>query len=90
LYHDTDSIKYIVDPEGYNVAEGSIVGNWEAEYTQHGFIEEFIGHAPKSYGQKFTNEQTTFKCKGLSTNLATERAASYEMIKSQEIGRAHV
>jgi hypothetical protein len=83
LYHDTDSIKYIVDEKGYNVNEGSIVGNWEAEYTEHGFIEEFIGHAPKSYGQKFTDNHTTFKCKGISTNLATENAASYKVIRKQ-------
>jgi hypothetical protein len=83
LYHDTDSIKYIVKPNEYNIPESDILGGWEPEDTEHGPIVEFVGTAPKTYGQRFQDGYKKFKCKGISTNYANERAANYDVLIDQ-------
>lgn len=69
LYHDTDSILYIYDPELYNIPVENVLGGWELE--THSPITEFVGVAPKTYGfriQEGSSVQDTIKCKGFPLN----------------------
>lgn len=51
LYHDTDSIIYARDPQGYNIPLGHYLGEWEDE-TGGDPIVGFVSTGPKSYAYK--------------------------------------
>ena len=52
LYHDTDSIIYIWQPDAYNIPVSDTLGEWEVEKcdSKHGGLRAFVGVGPKSYG----------------------------------------
>ena len=85
LYHDTDSIVYLYDPNEYNIPESDVWGKWSVEKfdTQNGGIREFVGLAPKSYGMKAENGVHYIKVKGLSLKLAHEDFLNFDVMKDQ-------
>jgi hypothetical protein len=85
LYHDTDSIVYIYDPNEYNIPESDVWGKWSVEKfdTKDGGIREFVGLAPKSYGMKANNGKHYVKVKGLSLKLAHEEFVNFAVMKHQ-------
>lgn len=52
IYHDTDSIIYERDPNGYNIAEGRYLGEWEDE-TGGQPITGFVSTGPKTYSYRY-------------------------------------
>ena len=85
LYYGTDSIIYIRDPDGYNIKEGSMLGEWEREDIdiQNGGIRSFAALAPKTYALKtWKNDQSVVKVKGLSLKGAHSELVNYEVIES--------
>lgn len=78
LMCDTDSIKYIDEPNGYNIKEGDCLGDWEDE----GPSEEFVALCPKSYGQKPLGQTPWFKCKGVNLRRAHEKIFNFEQAKN--------
>ena len=54
LGHDTDSLWYVVKPGGYEIPEGSQLGEWEPEeiFTGKYMITGVQGTGPKSYSMR--------------------------------------
>jgi hypothetical protein len=52
--NDTDSIIYIRDPNGYNIPEGNLLGEWETEKPckLNDGLKTFVGFGPKTYAFK--------------------------------------
>lgn len=90
LYHDTDSIIYIRDPQKYNIPESDVWGKWSVEKfdKQNGGIREFVGIGPKSYGLMAANGKNYIKVKGLSLKRAHEPILNFA--KMREIVLAHL
>lgn len=84
LMCDTDSIVYIKDPNGYNIPQGDMLGEWEVEKidSKNGGIRTFVGLGPKTYGIKTWNGVTSIKAKGLSLNLATSGAVNFDSMEA--------
>lgn len=72
IYCDTDSLVYINSPDGYNIPDGEMLGEWENETSTKEFpinpITYFVALAPKSYGYKTLYGKTDIKCKGITLN----------------------
>jgi len=84
LMCDTDSIVYVKDPNGYNIPQGDMLGEWEVEKidSKNGGIRTFVGLGPKTYGIKTWNNVTSIKAKGLSLNLATSGAVNFDSMEA--------
>lgn len=52
IYHDTDSIIYERDPDGYNIPNGRYLGEWEDECGQKP-ITGFVSTGPKTYAYRY-------------------------------------
>jgi hypothetical protein len=84
LYHDTDSIIYVYDPEEYNIPEGARLGQWEIEDVDkdNDGIIEFVAAGPKTYGFRTKeNDVTVVKCKGIALTNSTQRIVNFETLK---------
>ena len=84
LYFDTDSIIYVRDPDGYNIPQGHLLGEWEREKIdiQNGGIKTFVGLGPKSYALKtWKNGKTVVKAKGLSLKHAHSNLVNFEVME---------
>jgi hypothetical protein len=83
LYHDTDSIVYIYDPDEYNIPESDVWGKWSVEKfdSKNGGIRTFVGLGPKSYGLKAANGENYIKIKGLSLKLAHEDMINFGVME---------
>lgn len=81
LYHDTDSIIYIYDPNLYNIPEEDIWGCWEEEKISKQGITEFISTGPKSYALK-TETSELVKLKGLSIKHSHRHIINFASIKN--------
>jgi hypothetical protein len=84
LYHDTDSIIYLYDPEQYNIPEGDILGDWEVEDIDkdNDGIKEFVAAGPKTYAFKtVANNVTVAKCKGISLAHAHQNLFNFKVLK---------
>jgi hypothetical protein len=77
LMCDTDSIKYIDEPGGYDITEGDCLGDWENE----GMSTEFVALCPKSYGQRPLNGEPWFKCKGVNLRRAHQNLFNFDIAK---------
>lgn len=75
---DTDSVKYIADDDGYNITKGDCLGDWEEEPTT---MVEFVSLGPKTYGQRFADGSSTFKCKGVSLKRAHGDIMNFQVAK---------
>lgn len=75
---DTDSVKYIAEPDGYEIEKGDCLGDWEEEPTE---MTEFVSLGPKTYGQKFADGSSTFKCKGLSLKRSHGEVMNFDVAK---------
>ena len=84
LYHDTDSIMYVDDPDLYSVPQSDIWGGWSEEKfgPKNGGIREFVALGPKSYGIRGNNGVSQIKIKGLSLKLAHEPLINFGVMKS--------
>jgi hypothetical protein len=80
LYHDTDSIIYIYDPELQNIPQDDIWGCWDEEKISKEGIKEFVSTGPKSYAIK-TNRSEIVKLKGVSVKHAHRNIINFEKIK---------
>jgi hypothetical protein len=87
LMNDTDSIVYIHDPDGYNIPEGSMLGEWEIEKPckLNGGIKTFVGFGPKTYAFKAWRQDykvhTVVKAKGLSLKYAHSNLVNFEVME---------
>lgn len=84
LYHDTDSLIYVYDPQLYNIPEGKRLGEWEIEDVDkdNGGIVEFVSAGPKTYGFKTRlNDQTVVKCKGIALKDSMRALFNFETLK---------
>lgn len=84
LYHDTDSIIYEANPQGYNTPEGCFLGDWECE-TEGVLIREFISTGPKTYGYRLAgrpDSEAIVKCKGFTLNYANSQALNFDTLRS--------
>lgn len=84
LYCDTDSIIYVYDPDLENIETGDMVGDWEVEdiCTSHGYITEFVGWGPKTYGIRCSDGYESIKAKGVSLKRATDKIFNFETMKT--------
>ena len=89
--NDTDSIIYIRDPDGYNIPEGSLLGEWEIEKpcALNGGIKTFVGLGPKTYAfttwKQDYKVHTVVKAKGLTLNHATSDLVNFEVMEKMVI-----
>lgn len=60
MYHDTDSIIYEYDQSKYNVKEGKLLGDWEAELDGNPIVE-FVALAPKTYSYRYLDVKNRVK-----------------------------
>ena len=81
LYHDTDSIIYVYDPQKYNVPENDVWGDWDEESISKEGITDFVSIAPKSYAVK-TPQQELVKLKGLSIKHAHKDFVNFNLLDS--------
>lgn len=82
LYHDTDSIIYIYDPEKYNVRQGKLLGQWEEEdVSKNGNIIEYASFGPKSYALRTKNGDDVIKIKGISLKAAMSEKVNFQEFK---------
>jgi hypothetical protein len=82
LYHDTDSIIYIYDPQKYNIPQGNLLGEWEEEdISKNGNILEFISTGPKSYAIRTRDGNNVIKLKGVSNNAAISKILNFDALK---------
>lgn len=86
LYHDTDSIIYVYDPNEYNIPTSDILGDWSEEDISKEGIVKFIGLGPKSYGLKTTNGECV-KVKGLSLKRCNRHLLDFS--KFEQIVKDH-
>lgn len=56
VYHDTDSIIYERDPDGYNIPNGRYLGEWEDECGQKP-ITGFVSTGPKTYAYRYLGDK---------------------------------
>lgn len=80
LYHDTDSIIYVYDPELYNIPCSEILGDWSEEDISKEEIIKFVGLGPKSYGLK-TLQRTMIKVKGMSIKRSGSRILNFDTME---------
>lgn len=82
LYHDTDSIIYIYDPDHYNIPESDVWGKWSVEKidSRNGGLRTFVGFGPKSYGIRAENGTAEIKVKGLSLKLAHGKLFNFDVM----------
>jgi len=80
LYYDTDSIVYVHDPALWNPTLGDILGDMERDEEEEskGGIREWVCLAPKSYGFKYNNLETSVKCKGVTLSEWTKGLINFE------------
>lgn len=83
LYHDTDSVIYIYDPEKDNLPVSDVWGKWDEEkVSKNGNIQGFVGLGPKSYALKTLNGNDIVKVKGLSLKHSHRDLINYESLKT--------
>lgn len=84
LYHDTDSIIYERDPNGYNIPEGRYLGEWECE-TGGLPIVKFVSTGPKCYTYVIKDEQgrlkESSKVKGITLNAYNQTKINFDVMK---------
>ena len=87
LMNDTDSIVYVYDPDGYNIPQGSLLGQWEREDidVKHGGIKTFVGLGPKTYAIKAWDGTTLVKAKGMSLSHATSKQVNFESMEKMVV-----
>lgn len=86
IYHDTDSIVYQRDPDGYNIPEGKYLGEWEDECPGWKIVE-FVGVAPKTYGyvkedKDGKRDYSNLRCKGFTLNYENAQKIDFDALKS--------
>lgn len=82
LYHDTDSVIYIYDPELENIPQGNIWGEWDEEKVSlNGNITKFIGLGAKSYALKTKDGCDVIKLKGLSIKHSHRHEINFEKLE---------
>ena len=74
---DTDSIKYIHDPQGYQVTPGNALGEWEDD----GDLIEFASIGLKSYALKYANGKQEIKLKGCCLKNSHSNLINFESFK---------
>lgn len=87
LYHDTDSIIYIYDPQLVNIPTSDILGSWSEEDISKDNIVKFIGIGPKSYGIK-TDKGDVVKVKGISLRRCTTELLNFTQM--EQLINAHL
>jgi hypothetical protein len=92
LMCDTDSIIYADDPEGYDIPEGDVLGDWETEDFEkdNGGIIGFRSCGPKSYALKAVNGVEYTKCKGVSLKRAHESLINFDVMDKMVSGNLKV
>jgi hypothetical protein len=85
LYHDTDSIIFERDPDGYNIEQGYYLGQWEDECGGCPIVE-FVGVAPKTYAyvkkkRDGTLDYSNLRCKGFTLNYRTAQIIDFHTMK---------
>lgn len=92
LMCDTDSIIYADDPEGYDIPEGDVLGDWETEDFEkdNGGIIGFRSCGPKSYALKAANGVEYTKCKGVSLKRAHESLINFDVMDKMVSGNLKV
>jgi hypothetical protein len=81
LYHDTDSVVYVYDPEQYNIPLSDVLGEWSEEDISKEGIEKFIAIGPKSYGIKTVSGKTMIKVKGLSVKHSLRGLVNFDKME---------
>ncbi len=80
LYHDTDSVIYERDPNGYNIPDGRYLGEWEDE-TKGVPMIKFASTGPKSYSYVLQNGKSVTKVKGITLNAKNSGLINFEAMK---------
>jgi hypothetical protein len=87
LMNDTDSIIYVRDPDGYNIPEGSMLGDWEIEKpcALNDGLKTFVGFGPKTYAFTTWKQDyklhTVVKAKGLSIKYAHSELVDFNVME---------
>lgn len=79
LYHDTDSIIYLYDPEKENIPENDLWGDWEEEKISKKGIDAFVSLGPKSYAIK-AGDETIVKLKGVSLKHSHREIINFDVM----------
>jgi hypothetical protein len=82
LYHDTDSIIYLYDPQQYNIRTSETWGEWEEEKVSIKGISEFVSIGPKSYGIRTFDGEESLKLKGLSLKYSHHNLVTFDTLKT--------
>ena len=91
IYCDTDSLVYINTPDGYNIPDGEMLGEWENETSTKEFpinpITYFVALASKSYGYKTLYGKTDIKFKGITLNSENSKKYTFESLDNLITGK---
>lgn len=86
LYHDTDSIIYTNDPNGYNIKCGHVLGEWTDE-LEGDRIEKFVSLGPKTYAYVTSKGKKEVKAKGVPLKkYSNAQVMTYENYKNLLFG----
>ncbi len=89
LYHDTDSIIYERDPQGYNIPEGRYLGEWECE-TGGLPITKFVSTGPKCYSYVVEKPDGSIKAetkiKGITLHSENSKLINFASMRDLVLG----
>ena len=86
LYHDTDSIVFEYDPNGYNIELGEYLGDWTCE-TGGKLICEWVSTGAKSYSYKVDYLVKDVKIKGITLNYSNHNVITFDNMKKLVDGK---
>jgi DNA polymerase type B, organellar and viral len=88
LYHDTDSVMYIYDPELENIPTGDIWGEWDEEkISKNGNISAFVGLGAKSYAIEARDGKNVIKLKGLTIKHSHKDLINFKSLEKMVLER---
>lgn len=91
LYHDTDSVIYIHDPQQENLVVDDIWGSWDEEkVSKNGNILAFVGLGPKSYAIKTRDGKDIIKLKGVALKHAHERQVCFDTLEKMLLEKSQI
>jgi hypothetical protein len=79
LMVDTDSVKYIDEEGGYEIAKGDCLGDFEEESLDRTI--EFVSIGLKSYGQMTESGKESFKSKGVCIKRCHKLILNFDIAK---------
>ena len=83
LYHDTDSVIYVHNPNLVNPQLGDYLGELTNELKEGDHIVEFVSAGPKNYAYRTQSGQEVCKVRGFRLNYTNSQLTNFSVVKLQ-------